>query len=105
MIQPRRGDRIVVPWSTDQRGSAGLGSNAPFDFAQGGRLSWARFYSARSCFRAAASSAFCSPSIFGYANFKPLSASTIAAATTNRVNHLLSAGTTYQGAFWLAVLW
>ena len=32
------------------------------------------------------------------------SASTIAAATTSRVNHLLSAGTTYQGACSVAVL-
>src|ERR1700704_2418083 len=62
-------------------------------------------YSATSCFRAASSSAFCAGSIFGYESFSALSASTTAAATTSRVNHLLSAGTTYQGACGLAVFW
>src|SRR6185437_3409117 len=40
----------------------------------------------------------CSALICGYANFNSPNASTIAAATTSRVYHLLSAGTTYQGA-------
>src|SRR5262245_3018859 len=40
---------------------------------------------------------------FGYSRSSESSASMMAAATTTRVNHLLSAGTTYQGASSVAV--
>src|SRR4029078_8709338 len=39
----------------------------------------------------------------GYASFRSFKVSTTAAATTRRVYHLLSAGTTYQGACLLEV--
>src|SRR5579862_2415424 len=42
-------------------------------------------------------------STFGYARSKDSSASTITVETTSRVNHLLSAGTTYHGACLVAV--
>ncbi len=53
--------------------------------------------------RAAANSFFFSASTFGYVRSSFSTASTIAAATTSRVNHLLSAGTTYHGACFDAV--
>src|SRR5262249_51168916 len=40
---------------------------------------------------------------FGYVRLSVSTATTTAAATTRRVNHLLSAGTTNQGAFFEAV--
>src|SRR5258706_10305880 len=48
--------------------------------------------------RAAANSFFFCASTFGYARSSCSTASTIAAATTSRVNHLLLAGTTNHGA-------
>jgi len=57
-----------------------------------------RRYFPTSFFLAAAKSFSFSLSTFGYANFRPASASITAAATATRVNHLLSAGMTYQGA-------
>src|SRR5580704_1938679 len=53
--------------------------------------------------RAAANSFFFSASTFGYVRLSSSTASPIAAATTRRVNHLLSAGTTYHGACLAAV--
>src|ERR671923_1145353 len=47
--------------------------------------------------RTAASSLRLDFSTSGKARFKSLRASRMAAGTTSRVNHLLSAGTTYQG--------
>ena len=57
-----------------------------------------RQVSAASSARAAASSFFFSAPTLGYWRSRFSTASTIAAATTSRVNHLLSAGTTNQGA-------
>src|SRR5437588_763891 len=48
------------------------------------------------CFRSSAPTS-------GYASFNSFNVSTIAAATNNRVYHLLSAGTTYHGACLLDV--
>jgi hypothetical protein len=42
-------------------------------------------------------------STFGKARFSSSSASITVAATTRRVNHLLSAGTTYHGAWGVLV--
>src|SRR5262249_20498031 len=55
--------------------------------------------------RATASSLRCALVNLGYARSRLLSASTTAAATTSRVNHLWSAGTTYHGACGVAVCW
>src|SRR5215831_397205 len=57
-----------------------------------------RYVSEVSAARTAASSFFFSAAGFGYVRSSCSTASTIAAATTSRVNHLLSAGTTNQGA-------
>src|SRR5439155_25512308 len=53
-------------------------------------------------FAAASSLSFSSPT-FGYANLSEARVSITAAATTTRVNHLLSAGTTYQCDSFVAV--
>src|SRR5215510_1105724 len=62
-----------------------------------------RYVSRASAARAATNSFFVFASIFGYVRSSPSTACTIAAATTSRVNHLLSAGTTYHGAWFDAV--
>src|SRR5262245_13343219 len=62
-----------------------------------------RYVSLASAARAATNSSFCFASIFGYVRSSSSIACTIAAPTTSRVNHLLSAGTTYQGACFDAV--
>ena len=56
------------------------------------------YLSPTSSARAAANSFIFSAPTFGYARSSCSTTSTIAAATTSRVNHLLSAGTTYHGA-------
>ncbi len=61
------------------------------------------YRSRESATRAAASCFFFAASTFGYARLRVSMASTIAAATTSRVNHLLSAGTTNHGACFDAV--
>jgi hypothetical protein len=63
-----------------------------------------RYSSLSSASRATLSSFFCSASIFGYFKSSSATVSTTAAATTSRVNHLLSAGTTNHGARFDAVL-
>ena len=60
-------------------------------------------YSASSFFRAAARSLSFSGPTFGWCKSSLDSVSITAAATTSQVNHLLSAGTTYQGASGVAV--
>src|SRR5262249_44666191 len=57
-----------------------------------------RYVSPASAARIVASSSFFLASTFGYVRSSCSTASTIAAATTSRVNHLSSAGTTNQGA-------
>ena len=65
---------------------------------------WTTAYdSLASAARAAASSFFVASSIFGNERFSSSTAVTMAAATKSRVNHLLSAGTMYQGACFEAV--
>src|SRR5256886_2608318 len=54
-------------------------------------------------FFAAASSLSFPSSTLGYARSSEARVSITAAATTTRVNHLLSAGTTYHGASFVAV--
>jgi hypothetical protein len=54
-------------------------------------------------FFAVASSLSLSSPTSGYSKPRSASVSTTAAATTTRVNHLLSAGTTYHGAYFVAV--
>ena len=55
--------------------------------------------------RISSNSFFFALSTFGNARSRPCRASTIAEAITRRANHLLSAGTMYQGACFVAVLW
>src|SRR5215471_5497606 len=64
-----------------------FGADLPFDY-----------FSTVSACRAASSSLCFSFPTAGYARFRSARVSMTAAATTTRVNHLLSAGTTYQGA-------
>src|SRR5882672_12073966 len=61
------------------------------------------YFSAMSSRRALASSARATGANFGYSSCRESMASITAPATTIRVNHLLSAGTTYQGAYSVAV--
>src|SRR5215469_6845559 len=61
------------------------------------------YFSRVSAARIDASSFFFAASTFGYVRSSCSTASTIAAATARRVNHLLSAGTTNQGACFDAV--
>ena len=63
----------------------------------------AHSFSANSASRIASNSFFFALSTSGNARSNSSSASTIADATTSRVNHLLSAGTTYHGACLVAV--
>src|SRR5260370_11864743 len=60
------------------------------------------FDSSRARFALAISSSL-ALSTWGYARSREASVSTTAAATTTRVNHLLSAGTTYHGLCFVAV--
>src|SRR4051794_35512933 len=62
----------------------------------------AYFFPSNSFLTAANSSRLASLT-FGYCNFIAANVSITAAATITRVNHLLSAGTTYQGEFSEAV--
>ena len=62
-----------------------------------------RRYSASSFNRAACNAACSSALVWGIFKSSPSSASIIAATTTSRVNHLLSAGTTNHGACGVAV--
>lgn len=67
------------------------------------RIVDALYGSAISCSRAACSSARIDLLTVGYWRLSEANVSITAAATTRRVNHLLSAGTTYQGERLLAV--
>src|SRR5262249_42269924 len=90
----RRGDREVChPF-------IGLAAKGHHD---GGSWYIERYVSLASAARSVASSFFFSVSTFGYVRSSCSTASTIEAATTSRVNHLLSAGTTNQGAWFDAV--
>jgi len=60
------------------------------------------FDSSRARFALAISSSL-ALSTWGYARSREASGSTIAAATTTQVNHLLLAGTTYHGLCFVAV--
>src|SRR4030095_23724 len=62
-----------------------------------------RYFSAISSRRAVASSARVAGATFGYSSLSDAIASMTALATTMRVNHLLSAGTTCHGACSVAV--
>ena len=61
-------------------------------------------YDRRSSRRAFTNFVFVASSTLGYCKPSDQSVSITAAATTRRVNHLLSAGTTYHGAWSAAVL-
>src|SRR5439155_15086353 len=61
-------------------------------------------HSFNNCFLAASTSLRLSASIFGKESFISSSVWTITSESTRRVNHLLSAGTTYHGAPSVAVL-
>src|SRR5262249_47781933 len=66
-----------------------------------------RFFgaSAISAPRTRSSSFSAAPSTFGNSSFSPSMACAMASAMTSRANHLLSAGTTYQGASSRLVCW
>src|SRR5438094_493526 len=64
-----------------------------------------RTYLLSNFFFAVASSLSLSSPTFGYAKSRSAKASITAAATITRVNHLLSAATTYHGASFVAVCW
>src|SRR5262249_16939121 len=61
------------------------------------------YFDCSRAFLAFAISASLALSTLGYARSREASVSTMAAPTTTRVNHLLSAGTTYQGLSLVAV--
>src|SRR4030095_150131 len=82
---------------SDVRGAGGEGDGMAHEQQQHTHL-WAR----RARFAAARSFSLASLTV-GYARSSEDSASITAAATTTRVNHLLSAGTTYHGARLVAV--
>src|SRR5258707_4132576 len=63
-----------------------------------------RHYFLSSSFFASSSSLRLAASTLGYDSLSSSNVSTRTADTTSRVNHLLSAGTTYQGALSVAVL-
>src|SRR6266446_4548355 len=80
-----------------------MSQQGAFDFHRRNIFATAEGYLLNNFFFAPASSLSFPSSTFGYARSSEARVSITAAATITRVNHLLSAGTTYHGASFVAV--